>query len=145
MICRKCHYRVLRRSYCGECYAILREIRAPLKRVELLDSRRRRAGALTYPLRLALAVLVPGSGHALHGAHRRAFLYLAGTALLILIAGAGGLWPDPGAPIEGAGGAGRWIAFGAAWIALGALSLNGTIRLARFGDNQADSKTPRSA
>jgi len=146
MICRKCHYRVLRRSYCGECYAILREVRAPLRRVELLDARRRRAGALTQPLMFALAVLVPGSGHVIHGAHRRAGTYFAIAALLLLIAGAGALWPDPGVLVAGtSGGRERWIAFGVIWAALGWMSLRGTIRLSHQTDDQAETSTPRSA
>jgi hypothetical protein len=145
LICRKCHYRLLRRSYCGECYAILREVRAPLRRVALLDERRRRAGAVTQPLLLLLAALIPGSGHALHGAHRRAAFYLTVATLLVLAAGAGTLWPDPGAPIVDPGRSGRWIACGVAWAGLAWLSVLGTLRLARRREEPPEPATPRSA
>jgi len=145
MICRKCHYRVLRRSYCGECYAILREVRAPLKRVELLDARKRHTGAVTHPLMLVLAILLPGSGHALHGAHRRASTYLAIAALLLLAVGAGTLWPDPRVLLTDTGGSGRWIAFGLVWAALAWGSVRGTVRLSRRTDDEAEPTTPRSA
>jgi tetratricopeptide (TPR) repeat protein len=93
-ICRKCHYRVLRRSLCAECNAIRREVRAPLKREELLLRRRRRIVRWPRLLGFLVSLLLPGAGYLFVGAPRRAVFALVTGIALLLIAGAGTIWPD---------------------------------------------------
>jgi tetratricopeptide (TPR) repeat protein len=148
-ICRKCHYRMLRRSYCGYCYTILREVRAPLKRVGMLDQRRHNVSRWSRPIVLGLSVLLPGSGHAVHGAHRRATFFLVALALVWLIGGAGVLWPDMTATAEHAMSQERGVAIGVVWAVLSVLSLRGTLRLRKRaeggGQPQQQTTTTRSA
>lgn len=94
-VCRKCHYRVQRRSLCPDCYAIRREIQAPLKRQELMNARRRRRSHLEHAIALGASMLLPGAGFYLRRSYRAAFLSALATLTLLLIATAGVLWPDP--------------------------------------------------
>ncbi|MBZ0269818.1 tetratricopeptide repeat protein, partial [bacterium] len=70
-ICRKCHYRVMRRSLCAHCHAIRRDVHAPLRRQQLLHDRQRRVSRWGRALSILLSVLVPGSGLAVRGLPRR--------------------------------------------------------------------------
>lgn len=106
VICRKCHYRVLRRSLCATCNAIRVDVRAPLKREALLRDRRVRTLRWPRLAGLLASALLPGTGHFLSGAPRRAWISAATAAALLLVAGAGALWPAPGA--DAFRGASRW-------------------------------------
>jgi tetratricopeptide (TPR) repeat protein len=94
-ICRKCHYRIARQSLCAECNAIRSEVRAPLKREELLRARRRRL--VRWPLLggLTLSLALPGTGQLLAGAPKRAAASLL-VAAAVLLTTWGGFWPDAG-------------------------------------------------
>jgi tetratricopeptide (TPR) repeat protein len=94
-VCRKCHYRVQRRSLCPQCYAIRREIQAPLKRQELMAARRRRRSQGERAVALLVATVVPGAGFYLRRSYRAAFVAALCTSVLVLIATAGITWPDP--------------------------------------------------
>jgi hypothetical protein len=94
-VCRKCHYRVQRRSLCPQCYAIRREIQAPLKRQELMAARRRRRSQVERAVALLVATVVPGAGFYLRRSYRAAFVAALCTSVLVLIATAGITWPDP--------------------------------------------------
>ncbi|MGQ0721097.1 MAG: tetratricopeptide repeat protein [Candidatus Eiseniibacteriota bacterium] len=95
-ICRKCHYRIARQSLCAECNAIRSDVRAPIKREELLRARRRRL--VRWPLLggLFLSLAVPGTGLLLAGAPKRAALSLLIAAGILLTTGTGAFWPDAG-------------------------------------------------
>ncbi|HMB71709.1 MAG TPA: tetratricopeptide repeat protein [bacterium] len=99
VICRKCHYRVLRRSLCSACNTIRVDVRAPLKREVLLRSRRVRTLRWARFAGLLTSVVLPGTGQLLSGAPRRGGVLLGFAAALLLLAGAGTLWPAPGAEI----------------------------------------------
>ena len=98
LVCRKCHYRILRRSLCADCYAIRQEIKAPLKRKSALEKRRKRIGRGGWAFGLVLSILVPGSGHFLRSSSSRGARMVGVTAALALVATAGLLWPDPTSP-----------------------------------------------
>jgi hypothetical protein len=85
LVCRKCHYRVLRRNLCADCYALRQEIRTPLKREAALAERRRRVGRPGWIAGLLLSVILPGSGLLLRDAPRRAALLMATSLALLLI------------------------------------------------------------
>jgi hypothetical protein len=95
-ICRKCHYRIARQSLCAECNSIRSEVRAPIKREELLRTRRRRL--VRWPLLggLVLSLAVPGTGLLLAGAPKRAAMSLLIAAAILLTSGTGAFWPDAG-------------------------------------------------
>lgn len=92
-ICRKCHYRALRRSLCADCHAIRREEHAPLKRQGMLDKRRRSLSRIPRSITLLLAAILPGSGHLLRGAPRRA-------SMLLLLALAAAIATRPGVVVS---------------------------------------------
>lgn len=95
-VCRKCHYRVQRRSMCGDCYAIRQRVRAPIQREEELCARRRVVRRSSWIVGFILAVAVPGAGHLLEGRRRPAmallFLWVAWLVLARGDASAVGPW-----------------------------------------------------
>ncbi|MGH2570854.1 MAG: tetratricopeptide repeat protein, partial [bacterium] len=95
-VCRKCHYRILRRSLCADCYAIRRDVVAPLKRDAMILERRIRTNRVPRIASAALSALVPGAGHLLLGSYRVAFAFLGAGCILLLIAIANATWPAPG-------------------------------------------------
>ena len=84
-ICRKCHYHALRRSLCADCHSIRRSENAPLKRQTLLDQRRRRVSRIPHTLIILFAAALPGSGHLLRGAPRRASTLMLMALLVVHI------------------------------------------------------------
>ncbi|HET9886212.1 MAG TPA: tetratricopeptide repeat protein, partial [bacterium] len=99
-ICRKCHYRVQRESLCAECFGIRQRVRTPIQREEALSKRRAQVGWAPWVWGIALAALVPGTGHLFEGRRGWAafllfswFSYLAltigphapGTAPIVLV------------------------------------------------------------
>lgn len=143
-VCRKCHYRVLRRSLCATCHSIRREVKAPLKRQELLDERRDRILNVARKLTLLLAVVLPGSGHLLRGAPRRATLLMLpalATAMTGLASTPTVARFAPGAPPHGF----PWALCVYAFLAL--ISLVGTVHLhepVESGDEPVDGPSSRS-
>lgn len=95
-ICRKCHYRVQRRSLCSQCYAIRRDVKAPMKRLEMFKERRARVTRWGSAIGDAVSFLFPGAGDAIRGTGTSGLLLLMTALVLALSAGAGSLWPDPG-------------------------------------------------
>jgi tetratricopeptide (TPR) repeat protein len=95
-VCRKCHYRTLRRSLCAECYAIQQDVQAPLKRDAMIIERRRRVSRSGRTTAVVLSALLPGTGLLLLGSRRRALAFLGAGAVLLLIAAANAAWPAPG-------------------------------------------------
>ncbi len=143
-VCRKCHYRVLRRSLCATCHSIRRETKAPLKRQEMLDERRGRVLGIARKLTVVLALLLPGSGHLLRGAPRRAALLMA-LALGTAVAAVSSLpTMERFAPAGGSGGApvGAILTY----AVLAAISLAGTLRLPEpdDGDEELPLDDPRA-
>lgn len=143
-VCRKCHYRVLRRSLCATCHSIRREVKAPLKRQELLDERRGRILNIPRRLTVALAFLLPGSGYLLRGAPRRAALLMI-LALGIAVAAVSSVpSADRYAPAGSSGGAPTWAIL--TYLALAVVSLAGTLRLPEpdEGDEELPLDDPRA-
>jgi tetratricopeptide (TPR) repeat protein len=95
LVCRKCHYRLHRKSYCAPCYAIHQEVRAPLKRDEMLLERRRLAQRGSRIAGIAVSVVLPGSGHWMTGSLARGTLMLAGAFVILVAMARARLWPDP--------------------------------------------------
>jgi tetratricopeptide (TPR) repeat protein len=75
-ICRKCHYRVQRESLCAECFGIRQRVRTPIQREEALSKRRAQVGLAPWVWGIALAALVPGTGHLFEGRRGWAMLLL---------------------------------------------------------------------
>ncbi len=122
-ICRKCHYRVQRQSLCGHCYAIRRDVKAPLIRQQMMDDRRRSVTRWTRLLGAVVSFLAPGSGHAIRGRRGPAQRMLALAAVLVLTATAGILWPDPTPNQPGLPSLPWLIGIGAVYAGLALLSL----------------------
>jgi tetratricopeptide (TPR) repeat protein len=95
-VCRKCHYRILRRSLCADCYAIRRDVAAPMKRDAMILERRIERNRSPRIRAAVLSALMPGAGHLLLGSYRVAFPFLGAGCLLLLIALANATWPAPG-------------------------------------------------
>jgi tetratricopeptide (TPR) repeat protein len=75
-ICRKCHYRRLRRSVCPDCYALRQDVNAPMKRDAMIAARRVSVNRGARITTAVLSALLPGSGLLLLGSYRRALLFL---------------------------------------------------------------------
>lgn len=147
-ICRKCHYRVMRRSLCAHCHAIRRDVHAPLRRQELLDDRHRRISRWGRALSVVLSVVLPGSGLAARGLPKRGAVLLAAASLLVLAATADVLWPDPAPPAPGAGSDTLLFILGALYLLAAAVSLRGTlmpIPTAAARESHARSDAPGAA
>ena len=126
-VCRKCHYRVLRRSLCATCHSIRREVKAPLRRQEMLDERRDRILDVPRKVTLLLALLLPGSGHMLRGAPRRAVLLMLTALTTALVAVSSAPSTSEFAPAGPHGGVMPLaIAF---WVVLAIISVVGTLNL----------------
>jgi hypothetical protein len=101
-ICRKCHYRVQRESFCSDCFSIRQRVRAPMQREEELSKRRKKVRRAPWLWGLTLAALVPGAGH-LHQGRRgwAMFLLFAWLSFLSLSADshASASWELPSATV----------------------------------------------
>lgn len=127
-ICRKCHYRVMRRSLCAHCHAIRRDVHAPLRRQQLLDDRHRRITRWGRALSVVFSIVLPGSGLAARGLPKRGGVLLAIASVLVLAATADVLWPDPAMPAPGAGSDALLFVLGALYLMAAAVSVRGTLK-----------------
>jgi hypothetical protein len=127
-ICRKCHYRVQRQSLCAHCYAIRRDVKAPLVRQSMLQERRRRVTRWSRILTLVTAVLVPGAGHVVRGRRGPGRRLLVLATIVFLTATAGVLWPDPSADHPGGKPMQLLIALALIYGLLAVFSFRGALR-----------------
>jgi len=139
-ICRKCHYRALRRSLCADCHAIRRGEHAPLKRQTLLDQRRRRVSRIPHLLTLLFAAALPGSGHLLRGAPRRASTLLL-LALVVVIATRPGVIVGRSFLPASAAGSSTPVAL-VVYVLLALVSVIGTLRLPEPRDDDDKLEAP---
>ena len=139
-VCRKCHYRVLRRSLCATCHSIRREVKAPLKRQELLDDRRNRILDVPRKITLALALILPGSGHLLRGAPRRAALLMLTALTTALVAVSASPSTSEFAPLGSQGNAVPLAIV--IWILLSAISVVGTLHLPEPNESEEPLDAP---
>ena len=140
-ICRKCHYRALRRSLCAECHSIRGGEHAPLKRQTLLDERKRRVSRIPWALTLLVAATLPGSGHLLRGAPRRASTLLL-LALLVAIAARPGVIAGRSfLPASAAGSAPIPLAL-VVYFLLAVASVVGTLRLPERREEEDNLEAP---
>lgn len=94
-ICRKCHYRSLRRSLCPECYAIRRDVSAPMKRDSIITARRVSVSRASRTTIAVMSALFPGAGLLVLGARHRALLFIGGGSLALFVAVTNAVWPAP--------------------------------------------------
>lgn len=141
-ICRKCHYRIMRRSLCSHCYVIRQDVQAPLRRQELLEERRRRATRWGRILTVASSLLVPGIGYTSRGLRRRGVTLMVLTALVYLAATADVLWPDPS--VAGGNSHPRLplLLLGLAYLGLVSISIRGYLKTPPPSEHEASHKPP---
>lgn len=96
-VCRGCRVRLTRRSFCGECAAIVQSHDAPERIQQGKAARFRKAQAPSRIVALLLALLLPGAGHVYVG--RRwlglAMLFSAGFLLCLALTNGGPIAPLP--------------------------------------------------
>jgi len=136
-VCRKCHYRVQRRSLCRDCWAIRGEIQAPLKRQELMGARRSRRSRLENAIAILASLLVPGAGFYLGRAYRAAVVAAVAIVALWLVATAGVTFPDPVAELNRVPAADRALPPLVIIAALSLMSLRAGTRRPRFEEEAA--------
>jgi tetratricopeptide (TPR) repeat protein len=86
-VCRKCHFRELRRSLCPECYRLRHRVRTPLARDAALARRRHATLRAERRATLALSVLIPGAGHWTLGRSATALALFAACATVSVSTG----------------------------------------------------------
>ena len=124
IISRKSHFRVLRRSLCGECYSVREANRAPLRRAELLAERRRRMTRVPHALGMLMSAILPGTGHLLSGSPRQASMLLGMSATLLATAfGVAALAPTAGPLGDGHAPSGLWAGLAFGYVVLAAASV----------------------